>query len=106
MENILCTALIVFTKTGKDYDRLQIKASDVEMPSETYQGKTGPKLYWPIHSHYSDACKLVNGVTYLVTFAVTSEKGFSHPKLTLTDIEPISNRIEARKLATELKSAQ
>jgi hypothetical protein len=106
MENILCTAIITFTHTSKEYDRLKIIASDVEMPSETYQGKTEPKMFWPIHSNYSDACKLVNGMTYLVTFAVTEEEGFKHPKLTLTDIEPIKNKLEARRLALELKSAQ
>jgi len=106
MEKILCTAIITFTKTSKEYDRLQIIASDVEMPSETYQGMTRPKIFWPIHSNYSDACKLVNGITYLVSFAVIPEDGFSHPGLRLTDIEPISNKLEARRLALELKSAQ
>jgi hypothetical protein len=106
MEKLICTAIITFTKTSKAYDRLQIIASDVEMPSETYEGKTRPKMFWPIHSNYSDACKLVNGITYLVELTLTPEDGFNHPKLTLTDIEPIKNKLEARRLAAELKSAQ
>lgn len=105
MEKLTCTALIQFITNGSEWDRIRIIASDVTMPSETYEGVTRPKTYWPIHPNYSQACKLVKDMTYLVTFTITPEKGQPHPKLTLSEIDPVPNKLEQRRYIRELKEA-
>jgi len=101
-----CTALFQYNAKDGNWDQIIIKASDVAMPPETYEGVTRPKTYWPVHTNYAQACKLVSGMTYLATFTLTPEPGQPHDKLSLSDIDPIKSKIEQRQLAAELKSAQ
>lgn len=101
-----CTVLFQFISKGADWDTLHIQASDVRMPSETYQGKERPKTYWPIHTNYSQACKLVNGMSYLATFTLTPEKDHAHPTLKLSELDPVPNKLEQRGYIRELMQAQ